>query len=45
MALLTRAYAKGKINNYEGALKDINSLIKMDSKFNKTIKENNHTCR
>ena len=35
MALLTRAYAKGKINNYEGALKDINSLIKMDSNFNK----------
>ena len=35
MALLTRAYAKGKINDYEGALKDINSLIKMDSNFNK----------
>ena len=35
MALLTRAYAKGKINNYEGALKDINSLIEMDSNFNK----------
>ena len=35
MALLTRAYAKGKIHNYEGALKDINSLIKMDSNFNK----------
>jgi len=35
MALLTRAYAKGKINNYKGALKDINSLIKMDSNFNK----------
>ena len=34
-ALLTRAYAKGKINDYEGALKDINSLIKMDSNFNK----------
>ena len=34
-ALLTRAYAKGKINDFEGALKDINSLIKMDSKFNK----------
>ena len=33
-ALLTRAYAKGKINNYEGALKDINSLIKLDSNFN-----------
>ena len=35
MAILTRAYAKGKINDYEGALKDINSLIKMDSNFNK----------
>ena len=35
MALLTQAYAKGKINDYEGALKDINSLIKMDSNFNK----------
>lgn len=33
-ALLSRAYAKGKINNYKGALKDINSLIKMDSNFN-----------
>ena len=35
MALLARAYSKGKINNYKGALKDINSLIKMDSNFNK----------
>mgnify|MGYP000113329063 CR=1 FL=1 len=35
MALLTRAYAKGKINNYKGALKDINSLSK--SKFKNCV--------
>ena len=33
-ALLTRAYAKGKINNFKSALKDLNNLIKMDSDFN-----------
>ena len=32
--LFSRAYAKGKINDYEGALKDINSLIKIDPNFN-----------
>ena len=34
MALLTRAYAKGKIKNFNGALKDLNTLITMDSNFN-----------
>ena len=33
-ALLTRAYAKGKINNFKSALKDLNTLITMDSDFN-----------
>ena len=33
-ALLTRAYAKGKMKNFSGALKDLNTLIKMDSNFN-----------
>ena len=33
-ALLTRAYARGKINNFRSALKDLNTLIKMDSDFN-----------
>tara|TARA_B100000963_G_scaffold202554_1_gene176306 strand:- start:50 stop:580 length:531 start_codon:yes stop_codon:yes gene_type:complete len=33
-SLLVRAFAKGKIKNYRGALKDINKLIKMDSKYN-----------
>ena len=33
-ALLTRAYAKGKMKNFNGALKDLNTLIKMDSNFN-----------
>ena len=33
-ALLTRAYARGKINNFKSALKDLNTLIKMDSDFN-----------
>ena len=33
-ALLTRAYAKGKIKNFNGALKDLNTLITMDSNFN-----------
>ena len=34
MALLTRAYARGKMTNFKGALKDLNTLIKMDSDFN-----------
>jgi len=33
-ALLGRALARGKVKNYRGALKDINKLIKMDSKYN-----------
>ena len=33
-ALLTRAYARGKMKNFKGALKDLNTLIKMDSDFN-----------
>ena len=33
-SLLGRALAKGKVKNYRGALKDINKLIKMDSKYN-----------
>ena len=33
-ALLTRAYARGKMTNFKGALKDLNTLIKMDSDFN-----------
>ena len=33
-ALLTRAYARGKMKNFNGALKDLNTLIKMDSDFN-----------
>ena len=33
-ALLTRAYARGEINNFKGALKDLNTLITMDSNFN-----------
>ena len=33
-ALLTRAYARGKMNNFKSALKDLNTLIKMDSDFN-----------
>ena len=32
-ALLARAFAKGKVKNYRGALKDINKLIHMDSKY------------
>ena len=32
-ALLVRAFAKGKVKNYRGALKDINKLIHMDSKY------------
>jgi len=31
-SLLGRALARGKVKNYRGALKDINKLIKMDSK-------------
>ena len=31
-SLLSRALARGKVKNYRGALKDINKLIKMDSK-------------
>ena len=34
LSLLVRAFAKGKIKNYRSALKDINKLIKMDSKYN-----------
>ena len=33
-ALLTRAYAKGKMKYFKSALKDLNTLIKMDSDFN-----------
>ena len=33
-ALLTRAYARGKMKNFKGALKDLNTLITMDSNFN-----------
>ena len=33
-ALLTRAYARGKMKNFKGALKDLNTLITMDSDFN-----------
>ena len=33
-SLLGRALARGKVKNYRGALKDINKLIKMDSKYN-----------
>ena len=33
-SLLGRALAKRKVKNYRGALKDINKLIKMDSKYN-----------
>ena len=33
-ALLGRALARGKVKNYRGALKDINKLIKKDSKYN-----------
>ncbi len=33
-ALLTRAYARAKMKNFKGALKDFNNLIKMDSDFN-----------
>ena len=33
-SLLVRAFARGKVKNYRGALKDINKLIKMDSKYN-----------
>ena len=33
-ALLTRAYAKGKMKFFKSALKDLNFLIKMDSDFN-----------
>ena len=33
-ALLTRAYARGKMTNFKGALKDLNTLIKIDSDFN-----------
>ena len=33
-ALLTRAYAKGKMQYFKSALKDLNFLIKMDSDFN-----------
>ena len=33
-ALLTRAYAKGKMKYFQSALKDLNILIKMDSDFN-----------
>ena len=32
-ALLGRALAKGKVKNYRGALKDINKVIKKDSKY------------
>ena len=32
-ALLTRAYARGKMTNFKGALKDLNTLIKIDSDF------------
>ena len=33
VSLLGRAIAKGKVKNYRGALKDINKLIHMDSKY------------
>ena len=33
-SLFGRALAKGKVKNYRGALKDINKLIKIDSKYN-----------
>ena len=33
-SLLGRALARGKVKNYRGALKDINKLIKKDSKYN-----------